>query len=143
MAILHTYDPLQLKSVFKAVEIHGYAKGTFVKVKRSQPVWKIEVGADGEKTRVQSRDNSGTIEFTLMAGSATNKALADIMKSDEANGDGVGTVSVRDLNGNDKHSSEKAFLIQPPEAEYGEDAGTRVWMIQCTDLDTFSGGSVS
>lgn len=142
MAVLHTYDPLQIKVAFKAVTAHGFAKGTFVKVKRSQPVWSIQIGADGEVVRIRSRDKTGTIELTLQAASETNLAFANIVKSDELNSDGVGTASVRDLNGLDKHTSEKAWLEGPPPSEYATDAGDRTWVIHCTDLDTFSGGSV-
>lgn len=142
MAELHTYDPREIKAAFKNIEIRGFAKGTFISVKRSSPTWSMQVSADGEVTRVRSRDKTGTIQFTLVAGSACNKQLALVMKSDEQNADGIGVVSVRDQNGNDKHISEKAWLVQPPEVDYAEDAGVRVWMIQCTDLDTFSGGSV-
>jgi len=141
MAELHTYDPQQIKVIFKGVEIKGFKKGSFVKVTRSTPTWSKQVGADGEVTRVRSRDKTGTIEVTLVAASPSNQQLADIMKSDELNGDGIGTASVRDLNGLDKHTSEKAWLITPPDAEYAEDAGERVWKLDCTELDTYSGGS--
>ena len=70
MARPHTYDPLQIKCAFKGVELHGFKKGTFVKVSRSQDTWTMQKGADGETTRTRSRDASGTIEFTLVAGSA-------------------------------------------------------------------------
>lgn len=139
---LHTYDPLNIKIIFKGVEVRGFKKGTFVKVSRTTPTWSIQESADGEVTRVRSRSRTGTIEITLIAASSTNKDFAQIMASDELNGDGVGVASVRDLGSNDKHTSEEAFLIQPPEAEYAEDAGERMWKIQCTNLDTFSGGSV-
>ncbi len=49
---------------------------------------------------------------------------------------------MRDLNGLDKHTSEEAFIMSTPDAEYAEDAGERVWKIFCTNIDTFSGGSV-
>ncbi len=141
MARPHTYDPLQIKFAFKGVEVHGFKKGTFLKVTRSQDTWTMQKGADGETTRVRVRDSSGMIECTLVAGSSSNKALADIMRSDELNSDGVGTASVRDLNGLDKHTSESAWIVKPAEAEYADDAGDRVWKFQCADLDTFVGGS--
>ena len=141
---LHTYDPLQIKVIFKGVEVRGIKKGTFVKVSRSTPTWSAQVSGDGQDvTRIRARDKTGMIEITLIAGSETNRQFADIMRSDELNGDGVGVGSVRDLNGNDKPTSEQAWLVQPAEAEYAEDAGDRVWKIYCVNLDTFSGGSLS
>lgn len=138
---LNLYDPEKIKIVFKGVEVRGIKKGSFVKIKRTTPTWSIQEGADGAVTRVKSQSRTGTIEITLVAGSQTNKQFADIMASDELNDDGVGVASVRDLNGLDKHTSQEAWLVQPPDAEYAEDAGERVWMIQCTNLFTFSGGS--
>ncbi len=139
---LHTYDPLDMKIVFKGVEARGYKKGTFIKVSRNTPLWSTQVGADGEVTRVMSRDATGMIEVTFVAASPTNKAFSDIVKSDILNKDGVGVASVRDLNGLDKHTSEEAFIMSTADAEYAEDAGERTWKIFCTNIDTFSGGSV-
>jgi hypothetical protein len=139
---LHTYVPLEIKVIFKGTEARGITKGTFCTVKRSQPMWSMTMSGDGQDaTRVQSLDKSGVVEVTLDAGSETNKLYSNILKSDEVNKDGVGALTVQDLNGNDLHTSEKAFLLGYTEVEYGENAGARRYMIQCVELVTFSGGS--
>lgn len=139
---LHTYDPLAVKVIFNGIEVRGFKKGTFVKVSRSTPTWSVQESADGEVTRIRSRSKLGMMEITLTAQSSTNRDFATLVKSDELNGDAVGVASVRDLNGNDLHTSQAAWLVAPADAEYGEDPGDRVWKLQCTELDTFSGGSV-
>lgn len=139
---LHTYDPLAVKIIFRGIEVRGIKKGTFVKVSRSTPTWSVQESADGEVTRVRSRSKLGTAEITLTQASATNRDFATFMASDELLGDGVGVFSVRDLNGLDLHTSEAAWIMQPAEGEYGEDPGDRVWKLQLTNLDTFTGGAV-
>lgn len=142
MSNLHTYDPLQIVIVFGGLQIQGYAEKSFVKVARSEDTWSDQVGADGEMTRVRSRNKSGTITITLVAGAPSNKDLAAIAVADEQFGTGVKTIAVRDLNGLDLHKAEKAWIKKPPEADYSNEAGDREWVIRCKDLDTFSGGSV-
>lgn len=140
---LHTYAPDQIKIIFKGIEVRGIKKGTFVKVTRSQPVWTDQMSGDGQDmTRIQSLDKSGMIEITLEGGSETNRQFSDILASDEESNDGVGTASVRDLNGNDKHTSESAWFTEFPGGEYAEGPGDKVWKLRCRDLKTFSGGSV-
>lgn len=139
---LHTYDPLQIVIVFKSLRLQGYADGTYVKVARSVDTWTDQVGADGQMTRVRTRDQSGTITITLVAASQSNRDLALLALEDEQFGNGVGTVSVRDLNGLDLHKGESAWVKKPSDAEYGKDAGTREWVIRVQKLETFSGGSV-
>lgn len=139
---LHTYDPLQVVLVFKGLRIQGFADGTFIKVERSQDTWSDQVGADGQMTRVRTRDQSGTITITLVAASQSNRDLALLAQEDEDFGTGVGTASVRDLNGLDLHKGESGWIKKPPPAEYGKEAGNREWVIRIQKLQTFSGGSV-
>jgi hypothetical protein len=139
---LHNYVASEIKIIFKGTEARGITKGTFCTVKRSQPVWTLVISGDGQNaTRVQSLDKTGMVEVTLDPGTETNKLYSNIIKSDEVNKDGVGSLTVQDLNGNDLHTSEKAFITGYSEVEYGENAGARRYMIQCVELVTFSGGS--
>lgn len=141
---LHQYVPNQIKIIFKGVEARGIKKGTFCKVSYATDVWTDSISADGEDmTRVQSLDESGWIEITLEAGSETNRQFMEIIASDKINRDGVGAASVRDLNGNDKHTSEKSWLTLVPPSEYAEAAGERMWKIRCMKLKSFVGGSLS
>jgi hypothetical protein len=142
MADLHTYDPLQIVVIFRGIQISGYADGTFVKVERSEDTWSDQVGADGEMTRVRSRNRSGLITVTLVAGSPTNQLLAAVQQEDENFSTGVGSVMVKDLNGLDLHTGESAWLVKPPDAEYKKEAGEREWRIRVKDLKSNSGGSV-
>lgn len=142
MSKLSTYSPLDVKMIFKGIEAKGFKKGTFIKVTRNTPVWSTQIGADGEVTRVQTGDDTGMVEMTLQAASPTNKAFSLVIQSDRQNRDGVGVCSVRDLNGLDIHTSEEAFIMSSPDAEYAEEPGDRVWKIFCTNIFSFSGGSV-
>lgn len=143
-ADLHTYDPLQIVVVFAGNHLQGYADSSFVKVERSEDTWSDQVGADGQVTRVRSRNKTGNVTLTLVAASATNQILAGIIAAAENSTApiDVGTLSIRDLNGLDLHTAEKAWLKRPANAEYAKDAGTREWMFRCAELITNSGGSV-
>ena len=104
--------------------------------------WSDQVGADGEMTRVRSRNTSGEVTLTLVAATATNQALALLQLEDEQFGTGVGVLSIRDTNGLDLHKSNQAWITMPPEAEYAKEATNREWTFRCKNLITNSGGSV-
>jgi hypothetical protein len=140
---LHTYVPSEIKIIFKGVEVRGIKKGTFCKITPGSDTWSMKKSGDGkDTTRVLSEDDSAMVEITVEHGSDTNRQFDDILESDKVNRDGVGAITVKDLNGNDKHTGEAAWIVVAPPGEYGEDGGDRTWKIQVASMETHTRGSV-
>ncbi len=140
---LATYDPGQISIVFNDVTISGFMDGTFVSAEREVEDFTKHVGADGLVTRVQSRNRSGTVTLTLTMASPSNEALSAIKQRDEDFRTGVGTLQIKDLNGNTLLTAEKAWLQKWPSVAYGAEVEGREWMIDCAELQFYVGSSVT
>lgn len=140
--IFRNYDPGQIVASFNGIEILGFMDGTFILAERSEDGFAKEVGAQGDVTRVRSRDRSGSVTFTLKAESPTNDRLAEVALDDENFGIGVGELFVKDLNGTTLIESAEAWIRKIPNAEYADAATGREWVIDCAALEMSLGGSV-
>jgi len=138
--MLATHDPGQIIITVGPVPIVDYADGTFVKVTRSEDTFKVVVGADGEATRVRSRNQAGTFEITLKRSSPSNDGLSALALSDEASGIGVVPTFVKDLNGTTVHVAAKSWVRKMAESELGKDLSNTVWTIETGNLTMFVGG---
>ena len=138
---LKEYDPGEVQLSFFGVIPTGFAEGTMITVERDEKTWTKKVGADGEVARTRVRNSSGKITFTLMSTSSSNLELAALIIADEVSGAGVGPAFVKDNSGNDLHAAAEAWLDGPPPAEYGDESSDREYVLDCADLDMFSGGN--
>ncbi len=134
------YDPGEITINFKGHLIQGYAEGTFVTVERNVDTFSMSVGADGNPTRVRSRNKSGIITVTLQAESPSNDVLSASAKSDEINGSGKGPMEVLNLGGTTICFTQEAWVRKPANVEYGDAATTREWTFETGNLDMFVGG---
>jgi len=143
MATFDNYDPKQVIVAFRGIELLGYAEGTFVVAERLEDAFSMEVGSQGDITRVRSRNRTGSITVTLMAGSAVNDSLSAIATSDELTGLGYGSAIVKDLNGNTLVTAAQAWIRKVPNVEYaGDSRGSREWVFDCAELVVNVGGAV-
>lgn len=120
----------------------GYDDGTFFVIKRKGPSYTSKVGSDGEVVRSKTNDLRGEFEIHLMQSSIDNDWLSALFILDEnaENGAGVGALSCEDKNGTALHFAKNAWLTEWPEAEFGREAGPRVWKGECDLLENFIGG---
>ncbi len=139
---VHTHDPGHIIITVGPFIVSDYAEGTFVKVTRAEDTFKTVVGADGEPTRVRSRNKSGSIEITLKRGSPANDYLSALAISDEEGGIGIVPTMVKDLNGLSLHVAPESWVKKPAEAEYAKDMTNCAWTIETGKLTTFVGGLV-
>ncbi len=142
MAKLRSYDPNEVILIFAGIPLNsGIARGTFITVARTQRTWRLEVGCDGEATRVRTNDFSGTVEVTMQQSAAIQAALAAVLVLDEVTGVSVGPLYLQDFGGRTIHASPRAFIDGPPDDNFGTDIGVRIWTFICAPLLMFSGGS--
>jgi hypothetical protein len=82
---MNTYDPGQVTLVLGAPPspISGFMPDTFIEAARDIAAFTKHVGADGEVTRVRSRNKAGSITVTLQQGSASNDYFTALALLDE------------------------------------------------------------
>jgi len=138
---MKTYDPKSTQIIVGGVPITGFADGSFIRIRRNNDAFALSVGADGEGTRIKSNDKSGQIEIELMQSSLSNAYLSNIALSDELENAGIVPVLVKDGTGSSIHAAEQAYIKKTPDAEYGKEATTRVWLIETDNLQNYNGGN--
>lgn len=135
------YDPAQVHVIFNGILIEGIAKDTFVLAERTNDMFSVMVGADGEGARAKTNDTSGTVTVTLMQSSISNDALSAIAAVDELTGDGVGALLVKDGLGRTILAAESAWIKKIASVEYGSEITNREWVFETDDLQMFVGGN--
>lgn len=136
------YDPKEVSIIIAGNIASGFADGTYLSVERNNPSFNLNIGSDGEGVRAKSNDKSGRFTLTLQQGSAMNDILSGLQKADELSSAGVFSVLVKDNNGSSLHAAETAWITQPAGAEYAREIGSREWILETDNLETFIGGNL-
>lgn len=136
-----SYNPQEIAVIIGGIPIEGLADGTFVNVERSANTFEKSTGCDNRTTRIKQNDRSGTVTITLSQTSPSNDYLSGIMALDEATGDGVVALLIKDINGSTLCSAPYAWIVKPSPAGYGKSITNREWKLDCSDLYMFIGGN--
>lgn len=142
MAVTRTYDPGEHLCSFLGVPITAFGPDTFIEAARNEDGFSIQVGAGGEVARSRNRNRSGRVTFTLLATSPENDLLANLALVDEATGEGIGPLFIKDRLGTTLLHAQNAWIVKLPDVSRGKEAGTVAWMIDCDRLEMFVGGNV-
>jgi len=138
---LRTFDPSQVSVIFKGTPLSGFADGTFISVTRSNDSYSKTVGADGETTRVASRDKSGEITITLAQTSPSNDFLSSQLEADERDNSGSGDFLIKDNSGNTIIESAAAWVRKPADTEFAKEVSNREWVLDADNLLMSVGGN--
>lgn len=136
------YDPGRVVGNWKGIPFLGFMDGTFLTAERNEDAFSMSVGAQGDVTRVRSRNRTGTVTLTLQASSPTNDLLTAQAVLDELSGLSYGPLQIEDLNGNTLILAAVAWIKKAPSAEFATDASGREWVFECADLDMGIGGAI-
>jgi len=131
---IKTYSPEDVTITVGGSIITGYADGTFVKVARDDDAYKKVVGADGEISRTKSPNRGGYVELTLKQDSDSNAILGGYAALDEATGDGIVPVLVKD-NLDYTAIGSKGWVRKLPDMERGKDLANMVWTIDIAKFE--------
>ena len=106
------YNPERVIVVFGVVPILGYASGTFITIRRDEPVWSSVQGTNGEFKRVRNRTKSGTVELTLRGTAPPNRPLGLLLNLDELSGGIILPLVITDiLNGRRSITADTAVRL--------------------------------
>ena len=137
------YDPALVILIVGGSPMSGYADGTFLEVAFDEQQWNKVTGADGRTSRAKTNNRAGNITITLQQTSDSNDVLSGFMIADEATGDGVVPVLVKDNSGRTLAATSAAWVQQSPGQEYSKDVENREWVMDCAGIDMFVGGNAS
>lgn len=136
-----SYDPKQVIFIFAGIQASGYEDGTFITVARDNPAFTNGSGADGEGWRAKSNDKTGTVTLTLLQTSVANDAYSAIAALDEASGDGVAPMLLKDNSGRTLCAAATAWIEKVADAEFAREKSTREWVFKTDSLEMFIGGN--
>ncbi len=141
--MVETYDPTQVLTVWNGIPIDSgaYAEGTFMTVARNNEAWNLSVGSGGGAARAKSGDRSGRVTLTLRQTSPVNALLNSASVADEATGDGVGKLLIKDLSGQDVVIGAQSWIVKPPDLERSNEVTGQEWIIECEVLEILVAGN--
>lgn len=142
MAVRH-YNPRDIIITFAGIIFEGYADGEFVSIEAPEDAFSLYIGADGHGVRAATNNFAGTVTATLSQASKTNELLSALHALDRASGEGVGPLSIKDLNGTSLYAAATAWIKKQPTAGFAKTVGTRAWVIETDILVPFHGSSGS
>lgn len=125
---------------FGGFSLHGFQKGTFVKLSHNSDLAKLSMGADGEAVLVRYVDDSAKIEITLQMDSAANDWLSAQAAAFRASGGGILPLMIKDLTGRTLHSAAHSWVAKWPDTEFSDEDSPRVWTLETESMQHFVGG---
>lgn len=136
-----TYDPSKILVTVGGAIISGYADGTFVNVEYENDFYTKVVGADKQTTRIKQNDYSGMITLNLTQSSLSNDILTGFVILDRTANAGIVPVLIKDLLSASLAASAYAWVRKPPALEYSKELSNREWILDCVELELFTGGN--
>lgn len=144
MADMKNYNSSQVQMVLAGIPItKGLAKGTFLRIEYNSDAYTYRPHTDGGGTRSATNDKSARITLILSQDSEVNDLLSALHNSDTASGGvaGVGPIMIKDMNGRSLYTAMASWIVRRPNAEFGDESGTREWIFETHELNAFDGGS--
>jgi len=138
---VHTYAPDQVTVVFGPVVLEGFAPDSLVSVEYEEDLWTKQVGADGHVARSKTNNATARVTVRLMQTSMSNDLLSAIALLDRHANEGVFPLMIKDNSGRSLHVAESAWIARPPNVEYAREAGTREWIFDTGQMESFVGGN--
>lgn len=121
--------------------IDGFAEGDSISIDRDAVSFTYQVGNDGKVTRSKVLNRCTKITLRLMQRSDANTKLSALHEADRIGINGVGIVPtmVADLSGVAVYAAAQSWIEAPPQVTFGQDSGTREWVIVCPTVARLDG----
>lgn len=139
--LTNTYDPSKVIVTFGAVQLSGFAEGTFISIKRSGNVFEKKKGSDGTIERINKNAMDFSVEITLQQTSNSNLLLDALMKADMVANAGVLPLTITDLYGSTLFEAPQAWISKDPDVDFGDDTTNRTWTFETGVASLTIGGN--
>jgi len=138
---MRTYDPKKVLISLGSHSVSGYSDGTFLAIEANGDGVTSKTGCDGEVARSLSPDNSAKVTLTLLQTSLTVAWAQKQYNKDMKTGSGTFPILVKDLKGGLIFSAADAWIVKPPNREFGKESADRELEIQTGEADWDETGS--
>lgn len=121
----------------------GIVQGTFLTIERESDSFTEKVGSDGSVVISKNLDRRATVTIKVLQSSAANTWLSGLLAMHEAGiqpvpgaipGKGPWELNISDRFSGASFHADKAWIVKPAKAEYGNEATEREWKIKCAVL---------
>jgi len=129
--MLKTYDPKKVLISLGSHPVSGYSDGTFVSIEASGDGITKKTGCDGEVVRSIDPDGSAKITLTVLQTSPTVAFCQQQYDRDRVTGEGTFPVLVKDMKGGLIFAAQDAWVVKPPNREFGKETNDREIEIDC------------
>lgn len=134
------HDPINIVFTFGGVPASGYLEGTFVECERYADAMSMNIGSDGEGTRIKSQNKSGYIKLSLKQDSPFNDYLTNLANQDEDTSDAVKSALLTDKQGSTIGKASKAWIKRKPKVVFSNGVEGREWTFDTVNLVLDVGG---
>lgn len=128
--MVKTYDCKKVTMVFGPVILTGFAESTFINIETEGDGITAIVGCDQEIVRSISPDSIlKKITVTLLQTSSSNDELSLLQDYDNATGNGMYPLAIKDLSGRTVLMADQAWITKKPAVKRGKTAsdGSAEW----------------
>lgn len=136
-----TYNPAGMSLSIAGLPPHGLDDGTFLSIRRRNPLFEAVEGADGEVARIQNPGAMGDIVLTLLQTSTFNAVLSALAESDRASGAGI--VPFLLSEGSTVIAAGETWVEELPEVTYSKSKESREWHLAVAKFSAFHVGGNS
>ncbi|MBW7452441.1 phage structural protein [Paenibacillus sepulcri] len=129
MAEAKTFDPMNVSVIVAGTYLTGFGE-SMVEAEQSENNYEVKVGAQGDKLRTKTNNNTGTITVTLQATSPQVAYLDRLANSGQI-------VPITVINAGppkETITSVEAYVNKPAARTYGTDIDDREYEFQCMDI---------
>lgn len=141
MALAH-YSPEDVVFLLGGViPIDGFADGTFVSIRKSNPIFETVVSSDGKVSRTQIENPLYTVTLSLSSVAAHNELLTAIAFADKKTGRAKFPLLIKDTLGTSMFYASLAWIEGTPDMSFGTDVTTRDWVFNCIGVTEVVGGN--
>lgn len=126
---MKTYDPKKVMVQFGNRQITGFSEDDIISIQPNGDGVTPYVGADGEVQRALDPNRTFNVEITLANTSKSNDYLSTCYNMDNANGNGVQPLLIKDLSGTLLFFAPEAWVVNIPQAGRGRQINTNTWTI--------------
>ena len=126
-----TYNCKEVLISFGSHAVSGYADDSYVSIEPNGGGITKKVGCDGEVIRSIDPDSTAKVKVTIHVQSPTVAWAQKQYDKDRDTGDGTFPVLIKDLKGGLVFSAQEAWVVKPPNREFGKEAPNREIEIDC------------
>lgn len=129
MGRVTTYSPQKVTMALGHHIVTGYADDSFITIELGSDGTTHVIGSDGEIARSIDPASLYTMKITLLQASASNRFLQNMYDKDHTEFNGMFSVNICDLLGEEQFSGAQAWVTKPAAWNRAKKTNNREWEI--------------